>query len=244
MRNLSTDGGTGLRACQNQWTQAETPVPPRIYGVPVGQSRLSRVFAFTLVELLTVIAIIGVLAALLFPAIKSSMKKAEITKAQNGVNSLSIALRSYYTEYGHWPIADTPPPPPWFYVVDNNMVALLQGQDIGTAFQPLSEVGGVPPFTAHGNFQGNPRKIVFLQFKQADLGATGSQFPGYYLDPWKKPYYFALDLGYANTVPDPFNTVGSAITNGFLIWSDGPDNQESPTAGDGQGVNADNVKSW
>jgi prepilin-type N-terminal cleavage/methylation domain-containing protein len=203
--------------------------------------------AFTLIELLTVIAIIGVLAALLFPAIKSALLKAEITKAQSGITNISIALRSYYTEYGKWPISDTRGPG-WNYVVDANMALLLSGSNVvnspGNTFVPTQESNGNASPSPQATFQGNPRSIAFLQFKQSDLGNSPSCV-GCYLDPWKKPYYFALDLNYANVVQDPFvPTPFLMITNGFLVWSDGPDNQESATAGEGVGVNKDNVKSW
>src|ERR1017187_1755147 len=110
-----------------------------------------RTKAFTLIELLTVIAIIGVLAALLFPAIKSALAKAETAKAQAGVTGLSTAFRSYYTEYGKWPIAD--PASNHTYIVDANLVALLQGVNAAT---PPSPVGPTePPFGFPYNLLGS-----------------------------------------------------------------------------------------
>ena len=59
-------------------------------------SRTNR--AFTLIELLAVIGIIGVLVALLFPAIKSALIKSEVIRAQSGISNLSTAFKAYYTE--------------------------------------------------------------------------------------------------------------------------------------------------
>src|SRR5271156_1405291 len=84
--------------------------------------------AFTLIELLAVIGIIALLVALLFPAIKSALIKAEVVRAQSGISNLSTALKAYYTEYGKWPVVDTVTPPTVdTYLIDQNFVALLQG---------------------------------------------------------------------------------------------------------------------
>ena len=117
-----------------------------------------RTKAFTLVELLTVIAIIGILAALLFPAIKSALLKAEATKAQSAIVGLSTAFRSYYTDYGKWPISDGTANQT--YIVDTTFVALLRGVNDTAAPAPRSL--GEPPFTgsgapSSGKFEGKPR---------------------------------------------------------------------------------------
>ena len=59
--------------------------------------------AFTLIELLIVIVIIGILAGLLLPAISGARNKAYTAKAQAVVTGLAIAAKGYYTEYGQWP---------------------------------------------------------------------------------------------------------------------------------------------
>jgi len=205
-----------------------------------------------LIELLTVIAIIGVLAGLLFPTIKSAFLKAEVAKAQQGVNGLATAFKSYYTEYGKWPIA-YPSMPLLVYedlIVDKDMVALLSGDDVGgasvnypgpTLYHPTVDTGfGSSYGPSSAAIQGNTRKIVFLEFKKADLDSSGS-----FVDPWGKPYHFRLDVNYQNWIDNPFFSSGTqnTVTNGFLVWSIGPDGQYNQ-AGDGIGVNKDNIKSW
>src|SRR5882724_8922947 len=113
--------------------------------------------AFTLIELLTVIAIIGVLIALLFPAIKSALGKAETAKAQTSIAGLATAFKSYYTEYGKWPATTTDPS--GIISTTNWMVALLRGED----------KSGADPAMPNVTYYGNPRKIRFLEMKTQDL---------------------------------------------------------------------------
>ena len=65
---------------------------------------------FTLVELMVVISIIAVLVALLFPAIKTALLKAETAKAKATILSVASAFKAYNTEYGVWPTGVTSTP--------------------------------------------------------------------------------------------------------------------------------------
>jgi prepilin-type N-terminal cleavage/methylation domain-containing protein len=208
----------------------------------------SRSNGFTLLELLTVIAIIAVLAGLLFPTIKNALLRAEVAKAQQAVNGLATAFKSYYTEYGKWPIADTVSNNT--YIVDTNMVILLRGVNVTTPLFPtpvftLPGIPGPPPYTpvVNATFQGNPRQTPFLEFKQTDLDGYGN-----FVDPWGRPYRFRLDVSYANCVQTPFlapAALGNIVYQGFLIWSDGPDGQEDQSGDVPPSVaNRDNIKSW
>ena len=58
---------------------------------------------FTLVELLTVIAIIAILAAMTFPLAGRMREKAKLTKLQGTFSTLRTALTSYLTEHGSFP---------------------------------------------------------------------------------------------------------------------------------------------
>lgn len=59
--------------------------------------------AFTLMELLVVITIIGILAALIMPALSKAIQRARTTKTLNEIHNILTAWNSYYREYGIWP---------------------------------------------------------------------------------------------------------------------------------------------
>jgi prepilin-type N-terminal cleavage/methylation domain-containing protein len=59
--------------------------------------------AFTLVELLVVVAIIGVLVALLLPAVQSARESARKTQCANNLKQLAVASLNHETAHGHYP---------------------------------------------------------------------------------------------------------------------------------------------
>jgi type II secretory pathway pseudopilin PulG len=230
-----------------------------------------------MIEMLTVIAVIGILAGMLLPVLGKARERAKIAKAQTAINGLATAFKAYYTEYGKWPIAYAAPAAEDF-IVDHNVIALLSGQDPSSATYLLpgpnpvaridaSQGGGPPGGSTYGPsvaiVQGNPRQIVFLEFKQSDILKNASIDPNaygaYFADPWGKPYHFRLDVTYANQIQDPLLPAvacpgNNCITAGFLIWSLGPDGYYDqgdtvvgvppPLVVQSSALNNDNVVSW
>jgi type II secretory pathway pseudopilin PulG len=169
---------------------------------------------FSLLELLTVIAIIIILAGLLMPALGRARRQAKIAKARTDVGNLATAFRSYYVEYGTWPVTVGTPMP-----VDNDMRRLLAGISI-----------------TNTPYLGNPRATVYMEFKARDL------VNGAFVDPWGNVYMCQFDHDYDRLCPSPFQG-GLNIEEGVLVWSRGPDGL-TDTAGEHSTLNRDNIKSW
>lgn len=62
--------------------------------------------AFTLLELMTVIVIIAILAVLLFPAYTSLMRRAEKIRCIGNLRTLYFGANSYVQDHGYWPQID------------------------------------------------------------------------------------------------------------------------------------------
>ena len=66
--------------------------------------RASR--GFTLLELMVVIVIIGVLAALIAPTVLNKVGTAKVTAAQADINTLMTQLKMYKLDNGRYPTSD------------------------------------------------------------------------------------------------------------------------------------------
>jgi type II secretory pathway pseudopilin PulG len=188
---------------------AEASHPPRLR--PSAAFRLTA--AFTLVELMTVIAVILVLMGMLFPAVDSVKNSARRSQAKNDVMQVTNAVKHYFTEYGKYP----------------NVQNAAGGSSAGTGPQPDvllgSKSGGLPAVmdnaalfnvlraisrTPNDEHSLNPRRIVYFEGRAVSdptspkggfldkASGTGSQ--GSFYDPWGNQYYVLLDTNYDNAL--------------------------------------------
>src|ERR1017187_5590130 len=65
---------------------------------------------FTLVELLTVIVIIGILAAVLLPALSKAKAQGQSTVCKNHLNQIGKAMTMYISDYNIYPAWSDPWP--------------------------------------------------------------------------------------------------------------------------------------
>ena len=68
--------------------------------------------AMTMVEMVTVIAIIAVLAGILLPALSKARQTARETRAASDIHQLEVALRMYAEDCGLYPPDEGPADPP------------------------------------------------------------------------------------------------------------------------------------
>ena len=62
---------------------------------------------FTLIELMIVVVIIGILAALAIPRSMAASKKAKVSEARGVLKQLYVAAETYYQENGQYPATHT-----------------------------------------------------------------------------------------------------------------------------------------
>ena len=173
----------------------------------------NRSEAFTLVEMLVVIAIIGILAGILLPTIAAVRERARVAQAKLEMGQIENAIIAYQTEYGRMPLSPTAAQSLDFvtrfdftygtagaggygvvtnspggnvavYNVNNSeLMAVLMDM---TAFRDGST-------TVNANHARNPKKIAFLDAKQVDGPRPGLDEHGVYRDPWGQPYFITID---------------------------------------------------
>lgn len=140
----------------------------------------SREFGFTLVELMVVILIIGVLAGILLPAFGRVRMRGRVVKAQSEAASIMNGIKTYFLEYGEFPVSSS-----WL----NNPKLYTNETSNATIIDRLSP-------------QGNSRNIVLVETdglsrENGTSGPYGVQWPDSF-----QPFRIRIDTRYPSATSE------------------------------------------
>lgn len=182
----------------------------------------SRNSAFTLIELLTVIAIIAVLMGLLFPALSGAKEQARRAEAKTALGEITSACLNYRVEYGKFPPvtkAQSGSSSAGYYSYGDTSEGKCATTN-DTLFDILRSIDR----GENAKFVMNKKQVKFIQTKVAKDKknphsgfADGSDFTanqGQYMDPWGAQYCVVLDAVENETIDmSPFYSDLSGTQN-------------------------------
>jgi prepilin-type N-terminal cleavage/methylation domain-containing protein len=162
---------------------------------------LHRKKAFTLVEILVVIAIIAILAGVILSAIGSALRYAKRTKANAMCVQLQTAVQGFYIEYGVYPVqtADA-----------TGVDTYYSGNSDTTRWLGLMEAlcGNINPLTgaaiapASETVSSNTRGIKYISPTRGDMDANGVLANPFGTGGTSTNFFMAIDTDYDNVVGD------------------------------------------
>jgi len=164
---------------------------------------------FSLVELLLVLSIIALVAALILPAANRARVKARTQQARLEMGQIQSALTAYESQYGRFPVSAEvgesaePLQEDMTYggVIEETHIwlagpcFLTNNSELVAALLDLEYFGDGAPTLNYGHVQ-NPQRSKFLEarFRGGTNAAAGVGIDGVYRDPWGSPYMVTLDL--------------------------------------------------
>jgi prepilin-type N-terminal cleavage/methylation domain-containing protein len=188
-----------------------------------------KIQRFTLVEMLTVIAIIGILAAIVTPIVVISRQRGMATQAQSDITSIMAAMKAMDADYGRVLRKDSTN-----YKIGGQTASVTS--DIATltgdAYNAMIAELSVPK--ADGlSVSVNKRKKVYLEPRKDYVPGTAytSQTSALYRDPWGNPYVIYVKVTKDDELEVPGTT--KKIIGNFAVYSFGVDGD------DDKGCNAD-----
>ena len=185
---------------------------------------------FTLVELLTVIAVIAILAGIAIPVVVGMQSKGRETSARADMNAIKMALTQFKADYSVWPqigpdssltgsgdlLIETP------FAPGSSLTKAEEAYDNLTEALTWNKVDATSPADPSSAF-GNSKKRRYLD-PPAKTVSTLNPKTGYYkIDPWGRRYNIALDWNYNNKIDlsssNKFGGEEAAVLGQILIYS-------------------------
>ncbi|MBX3023835.1 type II secretion system major pseudopilin GspG [bacterium] len=120
--------------------------------------RLSSTAGFTLIEIMVVVLILGLLAALVVPKIVGRTDEARVTKAKADIKAIESALNLFKIDNGFYPTSA------------EGLTALVQAPPRAKKWNPDGYLDKIPvdPWGAEYIYQSDGRRVIV-----ASLGADG-----------------------------------------------------------------------
>ncbi|MCR6656706.1 MAG: type II secretion system protein GspG [Opitutus sp.] len=151
------------RLRQSGFAACEFPVPISDIPAPIFAARHRRTAAFTLIELLTVIAIIGILSAIVLGVGRRVSESGKIARTKAELAALSAGLEGYKRQFGDYP----------------------RTEDAADFLQAL--IGKKGPLGATINGRAQIDLALFRTPEDADPFENTSAV---LIDPWDQPYVY------------------------------------------------------
>lgn len=217
--------------------------------------------AFTLVEMLVVIAIIAILAGMILPAVTNMKRKAKIQVAKKDLVDLVAAVHAYEADYSRFPTAAK--------AGESDKTFGLNGPDFNAEVISILRATDIKGKNYNVDNVRNPKRQNYLNSVKPALDpqSPGIDSQGIYRDPWGTPYVLSFDMNYSQRVVDEIygkpNVEGDSLTGlvqedsdknkekgkyilvgDVMAWSFGPDKLLAPDGKANEGDNADNIVSW
>jgi prepilin-type N-terminal cleavage/methylation domain-containing protein len=165
--------------------------------------------AFTLIELLTVIAIIGILAAITFGVVKGVQNRAAISQCRTELGVLAQSLEAYKKQYGDYPQTGVSGGIPTAIATKTSAEGYLFNALLGKIGPKLDPIQG-KQFTEASKFT--------LQSTVLPTAGNNTSVANAFLDPWGKLYlyYYRSNAAGASSWAQPSYILVSAGPDGGL----------------------------
>ena len=137
---------------------------------------------FTLIEMLSVLAIIVILAGLLIAGTVVARKKARVARAQAEVKELAKAWKSYWMIYGKWPAGCSGNR----VQMDAGKMKILAGTDVSDNTRALNFMDVDPKVLNNGFF--DPWKKLYEVDFAAGVVSQGDSYEATVFFPQRKRY--------------------------------------------------------
>jgi prepilin-type N-terminal cleavage/methylation domain-containing protein len=168
--------------------------------------------AFTLIELLTVIAIIGVLAAITFGVAKGVQERAAISQARVELATLSASLEGFKRQYGDYPqtgdltAAGPDNAPAIGAIATTNAESALFNALAGKLGPRLDALSGGKVFLELAKFS--------LETTNLPVLSNSTEVANAFLDPWGRRYLYIYK---GRAAPGTWKAAS------YVLYSTGPD---------------------